>query len=253
MIAERIRHVGTSQWLVLYGAILFAWLLLALMAAPDDLRAAGRLYGADLIEAICSVSVSTAGFASAVFMWALMLLAMMLPTALPALAAYDDLGHAGHEGDVATLAAGYIAVWLGFAVLAAGAQIALLNAGVISPFGESLSPHLTALLLALAGAYQFTPAKAACLSRCRTPLMFFMEHIDEGPWRNGLRLGLICIGCCWALMLLTFIGGMASLLFMGVGVVVMTLEKLPQIGRWLSAPLGLTLIIAAGCVAIGTF
>lgn len=253
MIAERIRLVGTPQWLMLYGAILLAWFALALMAAPEDLRAAGRLYGADLIEALCTVSVSTAGYLSAFLMWTLMLLAMMLPTALPALAAYDDLRHAGHEGDVATLAAGYVAVWLGFAALAAGLQLALLEAQVLSPFGESRSPLLTASLLALAGLYQFTPVKASCLSRCRSPLLFFMEHVEEGPWRNGLRLGLVCIGCCWALMLLAFVGGMASLLFMGLGTLVMTFEKLPQIGRWLSAPLGLTLITAAGFVALGTF
>ena len=253
MIADRIRLVGTPHWLMLYGAILASWVLIALMAAPEEMRAAGHLYGADLFEALCTVSVSAAGFANAVLMWALMLMAMMLPTALPALAAYDDLTRAGHKGDITALASGYLFVWLGFAVLAAGLQVALLSTDAISPYGESRSPLLTASLLALAGLYQFSSAKSACLSRCRSPLMFFMERIDDGPWRNGLHLGLVCIGCCWALMLLAFVGGMASLLFMGLGTLVMTLEKLPEIGRWLSAPLGLTLIVAAGFVAFGTF
>ena len=76
-----------------------------------------------------------------------------------------------------------------------------------------------------------------------------MQHFEEGPWRNGLRLGLVCLGCCWALMLLAFVGGMANLAFMGLATLIMVLEKLPQIGRWLTRPLGATLIIAAIWVA----
>ena len=90
----------------------------------------------------------------------------------------------------------------------------------------------------LAGAYQFSPLKAACLAKCRAPLGFFMQHWDEGAWRNGLRLGLVCLGCCWALMALAFVGGVMNLAFMGLATAIMVIEKLPDLGRWLTRPLG---------------
>ena len=105
----------------------------------------------------------------------------------------------------------------------------------------------TGALLIGAGLYQFAALKEACLSRCRAPLTFFMQHFDEGPWRNGLRLGMDCLGCCWALMLLAFVGGTMNLAFMGLAMVIMTLEKLPEIGRPVTKPLGGALI-AAGTV-----
>ena len=132
--------------------------------------------------------------------------------------------------------AGYLAVWLGFSVIAAGAQMALFNAGLLTAFGDSRSGALSAALLALAGAYQFSPAKEACLSKCRRPLVFFMAHWDEGPLRNGLRLGLVCLGCCWALMALAFVGGVMNLAFMGLATVIMVLEKLPRSGAGSPAP-----------------
>ena len=150
------------------------------------------------------------------------------------------------------LVAGYLAVWLGFSVIAAGAQMALFNAGLLTAFGDSRSGVLSAALLALAGAYQFSPAKAACLSKCRRPLVFFMAHWDEGPLRNGLRLGLVCLGCCWALMLLAFVGGVMNLAFMGLATVIMVLEKLPGPGRYLTRPLGVALLCAAPWVLFTT-
>jgi predicted metal-binding membrane protein len=95
--------------------------------------------------------------------------------------------------------------------------------------------------------------KEACLSKCRAPMMFFLQHWDEGPLRNGLRLGAVCLGCCWALMLLGFVGGVMNLAFMGVATILMALEKLPAIGRWLTRPMGGALLAAAGIVALTGF
>ena len=117
---------------------------------------------------------------------------------------------------------------------------------VSSALMERAPGSLWRALLALAGAYQFSPAKEACLSKCRRPLAFFMAHWDEGPLRNGLRLGLVCLGCCWALMALAFVGGVMNLAFMGLATVIMGLEKLPDIGRWLTRPLGVALLAGAG-------
>ena len=73
-------------------------------------------------------------------------------------------------------------------------------------------------------------------------MTFFMQHFDEGPWRNGIRLGLVCLGCCWALMALAFVGGVMNLAFMGIATILMILEKMPDLGKFLTKPLGVILI-----------
>ena len=151
------------------------------------------------------------------------------------------------------LIAGYLLVWLGFSVVAAAAQMGLFLAGYLSPLGQSMSAPLSAGLLALAGFYQFSPAKEACLSKCRQPLTFFMSHWDEGPFRNGVRLGAVCLGCCWALMMLAFVGGVMNLAFMGLATLIMVFEKLPEIGRYITRPLGVSLIAGAAWVLAASF
>lgn len=238
MVASRIRRMASGHWLALFGAGLLLWSILFLMSVPAELIALDQ---AGLLAAICNVTPGSAGFGAGVLMWALMGGAMMLPTALPAFATYDDLPNTDGAG-LLQLAAGYLSIWIGFAVLAAGLQTTLFEAGLIGQLGQSQSVWLTAVLLGLAGVYQFTPLKEACLSRCRAPLTFFMSHWDEGAFRNGLRLGADCLGCCWALMLLAFVGGTMNLAFMGLAMVLMTLEKLPTIGGHITRPLGAGLV-----------
>ncbi|MEM9427712.1 MAG: DUF2182 domain-containing protein [Pseudomonadota bacterium] len=234
--------MAESHWIALFGAALILWTLLFLMALPETTLAAR---GMGFIEAICSLTPGTAGFPTAMLMWAVMSAAMMAPTALPAFATYDDLPKTTPAG-LAGLVGGYLTVWLGFAVLAAALQTGLFEVGLIGALGQSQSVWLTAILFAVAGAYQFSALKEACLSRCRAPLTFFMAHWGEGAWRNGLRLGLDCLGCCWALMLLAFVGGTMNLAFMGLAMVLMTLEKLPRFGAHITRPLGFGLIGLAG-------
>ncbi|PWE34429.1 metal-binding protein [Maritimibacter sp. 55A14] len=238
------------HWLAFFGTVLGAWALLYAMQVPGDLRTGAALYGHDFWSALCVVEPGLAGYPTVLAMWVAMSAAMMAPTFLPALATYEDLiatGAATRDGFLALLA-GYLAVWLGFAALAAGAQVGLAGAGLLDPLGGSRSALLTALLLALAGAYQFTALKEACLSKCRQPLTFFMQHWAPGPARAaamGLRLGVLCLGCCWALMALAFVGGTMNLAWMGLATLVMVLEKLPEIGRPVTRPLGLVLLAAA--------
>ncbi|NIZ13878.1 DUF2182 domain-containing protein [Phaeobacter sp. HF9A] len=232
------------HWLLLFAGILLCWLLLFLASVPADLRAAGAIYGAEFWRSLCTMTPDAAGLLRMILMWALMSAAMMAPTALPAFATYDDLSHSAEGTRFGALVAGYLAVWFGFSILAALLQLALLRAGLISIFGDSRSGLLSGGLLIVAGVYQFTALKESCLSKCRRPLVFFMQHWEEGPWRNGLRLGLVCLGCCWALMLLAFVGGVMNLAFMGLATVFMVLEKLPEIGRWLTRPMGLVLLVA---------
>ena len=241
-----IRARARVHWALLFGGVLVGWALLFAMAIPQELRVLEGTYGAALVAALCGPTPGTAGPLAAITMWALMSAAMMAPTALPAFAAYDDLGHAT-DVRMGPLVAGYLVVWLGFSVFAGLAQVALFEVGLIGLFGQSQSAAFAGALLIGAGLYQFAALKEACLSRCRAPLTFFMQHFDEGPWRNGLRLGMDCLGCCWALMLLAFVGGTMNLAFMGLAMVIMTLEKLPEIGRPVTKPLGGALI-AAGTV-----
>lgn len=250
MWADRIRAMSAPHWLALFGLILIGWTALYVMALPADLRAAANFYGQDFWLSLCNVTPDAAGYLRMLLMWSLMSTAMMAPTALPAFATYDDLSQSGASTRFAPLVAGYLVIWFGFSVAAATLQLLLFSADLLSPLGDSLSVILSALLLAGAGLYQFSPLKAACLSQCRAPFTFFMTHYQAGPWRNGLRLGLVCLGCCWALMLLAFVGGVMSLAFMGLATVIMILEKLPDIGRYVTRPLGVVLLGMAGWVML---
>lgn len=250
MISQAVRTMRNTHWLSLFLLILAGWVILFILAVPPDLRAASRLYGADFIKDLCAVTPDAAGYVKLTWMWALMSLAMMAPTALPAFATYEDLGTKAPVR-FAHLVAGYLVVWFGFSVIAAAAQMALFRADLLSAFGESRSAMLSAFLLIGAGVYQFSPLKSACLAKCRAPLTFFMNHWDEGPWRNGLRLGLACLGCCWALMLLAFVGGMMSVAFMGLATVIMSVEKMPSLGRYVTGPLGIALMTGGFAIALG--
>ena len=180
-------------------------------------------------------------------MWAIMVAAMMLPGFVPAVRTFLELpGRATRHGRLApALVAGFLAVWGAVALIGASVQQALAGAALVGPTGASLTPWLTAGLLLLAGGYQFTALKAACLTQCQAPLTWFMGHWRDGAggaFAMGTRLGALCVGCCWALMALGFVGGTMNLMFMGLATVFMTLEKLPRIGQHLTAPAGCALI-----------
>ncbi len=184
-------------------------------------------------------------------MWSLMSIAMMAPTAVPMLAAYRHLAD-GNPRELAvtgfwTLCAGYLAVWVVFSMLMAIAQHGFAAAGLLTDLGVSTSLALSATLLAAAGLYQFSSVKHACLSRCRSPMAYFLANWKDGSrgaWQMGLHHGAICVGCCWALMALAFVGGTMNLAWMGLAMVFMVVEKL-AIGRWLTLPMGAALLIAA--------
>jgi predicted metal-binding membrane protein len=149
-------------------------------------------------------------------------------------------------------ATGYILVWLGFAALASAGQVALAGAGLLDPGGR-LGSGLAASLLIAAGLYQLSPIKAMCLAHCRSPVMTLMARWRAGlggAVRMGLGNGLYCLGCCWALMLLAFVGGTMNLVWMGIATVLMALEKLPRIGRPLTLPLGIALVSAGAMLLV---
>ncbi|HMO07757.1 MAG TPA: DUF2182 domain-containing protein [Paracoccaceae bacterium] len=238
-------------WLGFYAAVLLGWWgLMRMTASPLP-----GLSAADYWAALC-VSADRADPLALVAMWGLMAAAMMLPTFVPALRVFGDLAavRATDGRSMAALAGGYGAVWLAFAALAAAVQFGLARAGAMAEGGVALASWLSVALLAGAGAYQFSPAKAACLSRCRHPLLFFMERWAPGQAaavRMGAHLALWCVGCCWLLMLLGLLGGAMNLLWMGAATLFMVLEKLPEVGRRLTRPLGAALLAAAAVGAAG--
>jgi len=212
-----------------------------------------RIYGAEFWASLCVVTPDAAGLFRITLMWVLMSGAMMAPTALPAFATYDDLAHAQSGTRFGALVGGYLLVWFGFSLLAASLQMGLFLAGLLDPLGQSLSRVLSGALLIGAGLYQFSALKEACLSKCRRPLTFFMQHWDEGALRNGIRLGAVCIGCCWALMLLAFVGGVMNIAFMGLATFVMIFEKLPDLGRFITRPLGVVLCVSGATLIATSF
>lgn len=243
-LSRRVNSQGLL-WLGLFGLILTAWA--ALYAMTLNMPPAGL--ATDLWTSLCGGPM-TASYHVLFAMWALMAAAMMLPTFIPALRTFLSLGHTGATQtlDAAMLVGGYAMVWLAFATIAAIAQQQLARFGLVTPEGRSLSLWLSAALLLAAGLYQFSVIKAACLSKCRMPLTFFMERWAPGPvraFRMGGELGLACLGCCWALMALAFVGGTMNLIWMGAATLFMALEKLPDIGRPLTRPMGVVLILAA--------
>jgi predicted metal-binding membrane protein len=186
-------------------------------------------------------------------MWALMMAAMMLPSALPMILTFVKLGlRSGEPARGRSFVAAYLLVWFVFSAGATAAQWALQAIGWVNPMIVSSSAWVSALLLLIAGVYQFSRLKQLCLSRCRTPLGFLL-----GEWRAGvygafimgLRHGLFCVGCCWALMALLFVGGVMNLAWIAALSIAVAIEKLAPRGERLAAVLGLGLI-AAGLVRL---
>ena len=186
-------------------------------------------------------------------MWAGMMFAMMLPSAAPMILAFDrvergDGGSAHATARSLVFAGAYLLVWVGFSVAAAGAQWGLQASGLLTPMIVSASAVLSAGLLVLAGLYQLTPLKQACLRHCRTPLGFLMAEWRDGArgaFVMGLRHGLYCAGCCWALMLLLFVAGVMNPVWILFLTVVVALEKWPVL------PVGLTRLFGAVMIAAG--
>jgi predicted metal-binding membrane protein len=182
-----------------------------------------------------------ADFGFVLTMWAVMMVGMMTPSVAPMVLLYARAGReAARQGEpiAATgwFLAGYLLVWVGFSVLATGAQWALTRLALLTPAMTSASAIFGGILLIAAGLYQWTPIKSACLSQCQTPLQFLMR---QGGFRNdprgalalGARHGGYCLGCCWVLMALLFVGGVMNVLWIAGIAVLILLEKLVPTGR----------------------
>lgn len=212
---------------------------------------------ADLLAVICQPSPFGGGLALLIPMWSAMALATMVPSASATILTYAEIADtaARKRIDVVSplvIVAGYVVVWLGFALVASLAQLALAQAGWLDPDAGQLDSEISGALFILAGGYQFTALKHACLRQCRNPFQFFLSNwqtTPRGVFRLGVKQGLFCLGCCWAAMLLMFAVGVMNVGWMALLAVAMTTEKLVNV-RWLSHAYGVVLIVV-GLILLG--
>jgi predicted metal-binding membrane protein len=237
---------------VVAGLVLVAWLsIMAWSASPFD----RYLHHNSLDEGLSGGAPA----AAAIFVggWALMIVAMMLPTMYPVLALYRGVTKGRDDGALllALCLAGYLVVWVAFGAAAYVADLGLHEVIERVAWVEQRGWLVSAAVLALAGAYQFAPLKYRCLDQCRSPRMFVLRHWTGRRERRssvalGLDSGIFCVGCCWSLMLLMFAVGAGSIPWMLTLATVMAIEKNVPWGDQISRPLGAALILAAA-VALG--
>lgn len=183
-------------------------------------------------------------------MWIVMMAGMMLPSAAPVLLLYAGALRRKQEtgalvASVYALGAGYLLIWTLFSVAATALQRILSETFVLTPMMEPATPSLAAVVLLLAGVYQLTPLKSTCLQACRSPLSFLMQHWRpgaSGAFRMGVKHGLYCLGCCWALMLLLFAGGVMNISVIAGLTMVVLFEKVAPFGGQTGRALGVGLI-----------
>ncbi|MEK1929438.1 MAG: DUF2182 domain-containing protein [Pararhizobium sp.] len=188
-------------------------------------------------------------------MWSVMMVGMMLPSAAPMILLYARVGrHAASQGApfaaTGIFGSGYVAAWFLFSLVATLGQWLLERALLLTPMMESASALFSGLVLLFAGLYQWTPLKHACLSKCRAPVAFIQSEGGFrrerwGAFRMGLRHGLYCVGCCWPLMALLFVGGVMNILWIAALAIFVLVEKIMPGGQRLSQVAG-AILVAAG-------
>ncbi|MDZ4739062.1 MAG: DUF2182 domain-containing protein [Alphaproteobacteria bacterium] len=208
---------------VIASALAWWWLIAAHggMSTPD----AG-------MDAMPAMGWTPAYAVSMFVMWTIMMVAMMLPSALPMILLHARTAKDSRFATVA-FASAYLAVWTGFSALATIAQWLLSEIGVLNEAMQLHSNVLAAVLLAGAGIYQLTPLKQLCLSHCRAPLTFLMQHWRPGVYgaiRMGLAHGAYCVGCCWFIMALLFAGGVMNLIWIALLAAFVMAERLLPFG-----------------------
>ena len=183
-----------------------------------------------------------AAFALTFAMWTVMMVGMMLPSAAPMILTFAALNRRkarAVERLLPTLlfASGYLLVWTTFSLFATLLQWALDRLALLSPMLTTTNALLGGALFLLAGVYQLTPLKEACLRHCRSPFAFLFNRWRDG-WMGALRMGIehgaYCLGCCWLLMALLFVVGVMNLLWVAAITLFVFGEKLLRGGAWIA-------------------
>jgi predicted metal-binding membrane protein len=245
MLNAVLRHDRTLVVVALSAVIVLSWVWLLTGAGlhMDEMDMGGG-------QIMLMAPPWTIGYAAMIFlMWIIMMAAMMLPSAAPAILLVAALTQRRGERNAirssGQFALGYVAVWGVFSLIATGLQWGLDRAGLLSETMASGSVILAATLLIAAGVYQWTPWKQACLQHCRSPLDFLTRYWRQGslgPMRAGAWHGAFCLGCCWMLMGLLFVGGLMNMLWIAGLALLVLIEKLFPLGPRMSQLSGVTLI-----------
>jgi predicted metal-binding membrane protein len=237
---DRILAMGS-----LIAVIALSWLYLARMNMSRN--GGGIIYMAMPGMAGAPLEQFTAAF----LIWTVMMVAMMLPTAVRAIDVFGSFARKrtsaiGSAPATSLFVLGYVAVWTAYSVVAAAGQVALSRASLLAPTLQSTSVVLSVALLLVAGTFQFTSFKDACLTQCRSPFPFFLAKWRDGDLSAfvlGMQHGSYCVGCCWALMGLMFVFGAMNLLWMGALSLFMLGEKIAPASRHLNRGAGVVLIL----------
>ncbi len=250
-VAPRLPLRERLTLLTALGAIIaLSWLYLVWMPmAPADL-------GPIAPRLLAVLPPWLAGAWLTFMMWAVMMVAMMLPSGSPMVLTYARIARQRSDTPAyATwmFAAAYLVIWTAFSAAATAGQLALEDASLLRGPSRT-TPIVGALLLMLAGVYQLTPLKNACLAQCRSPLGFFMTEWRSGAtgaFVMGIKHGAYCVGCCWMLMGLLFVFGVMNLLWVAALSGLVLLEKLAPFGRAIARTSGVLMV--AGAIALAAY
>ena len=232
-------------WIVFYGLIGLSWLML--IAGEMD----GSSSFSTLIDSIC-ISAAEAGFWELMVMWGLMVLAMMLPTFHAHVRVHQDIrSKESWPSHTFVLVLGFLLTRSILVVIGAFFQHALAANDLIDSSGRQTSLVGSALVLLFAGAYQFSSLKRACMTQCASPMHYFFKYWRDhhvGALQMGMHLGALCIGCCWALMSLAFIGGTMNVFWMAILTGLMIFDKQYYFHQQWSTSVGSALIVTGALV-----
>jgi len=187
------------------------------------------------------------------FMWSVMMVGMMLPSAAPMILLFarvqrKKLADEAPATRIAAFTSGYVLTWTIFSLLATGLQWLLTELRLLTPMMENNSQYLAAGILFAAGIYQLSPLKHACLQQCQSPVVFLTSHWKAGTYgalRMGIEHGVFCVGCCWLLMALLFVGGIMNLIWVAALAIFVLLEKLSRKGAVIGKASGVLLLAFA--------
>jgi predicted metal-binding membrane protein len=249
-VLRRERLVLLSSLVVVIG-LAWLWLLLGAGTGMSMLSMSSGNTMAGMADMMMRPADWTPDYAIVMFtMWWVMMTAMMLPSAAPVLLLFARINRTERAGGrpyvpTGIFAAGYLAVWGGFSALATAAQWGFQQLGLLSPMMATPSRLMAAVILIGAGIWQLTPIKRLCLRHCRSPLGFFAMSWRRGAFgafRMGLEHGAYCLGCCWFLMALLFVGGVMNLLWIGGLAIFVLIEKVLPLGNWVGRLAGIAAI-----------
>lgn len=226
-----------------------SWLYLVRMPmAPADLGTVGARILSVLSPGLADIWLTF-------MMWVVMMVAMMLPSASPMILTYAAIGRGRPETPahgIWIFAGSYVVIWASFSAAATAGQVLLQNAALLDGAGRATSFTAVVLLL-LAGLYQLTPLKKACLAHCRSPLGFFMSEWRDGSFgalKMGVKHGAQCLGCCWMLMGLLFVFGAMNLIWVAVLSILVLVEKVAPFGEAIARLSGLAMLAGAIALAV---